>query len=144
MTQVFDRRKTLQELEQDDWGEPNFDSHLVQTCHRLRRKPLNEFTVEDLRIMIGQEIGLLRLVPITLEKLEAEPLAKGDCYPGDLLRAILKVGGPFWERHADWLRRTREVVRKAESLLPSLDSVDAHMVREVLEEAKSRGFDLHQ
>jgi hypothetical protein len=37
----FDRTKCLQELEHDDWGEPTFSSHLVTTCHRLRRKPLS-------------------------------------------------------------------------------------------------------
>jgi hypothetical protein len=55
----FNRRKSLQELERDGWGQPDYDSHLVQTCHRLRRVPLADFTTEDLRIMIGQKIGLL-------------------------------------------------------------------------------------
>lgn len=66
MAQGFDRSKTLQELEQSDWGEPEFDSHLVTTCHRLRRVPLDQFTVEDLRIMIGQNIGLPFLVPMAV------------------------------------------------------------------------------
>ena len=54
----FDRQKSLQELEQDNWGEPPYNSYLVTTIHRLRRKPLAEFATEDLRIMIGQRIGL--------------------------------------------------------------------------------------
>ena len=54
----FDRSKTLQQLEGSDWGDPTYDSHLVTECHRLRRVPLREFTVEKLRIMIGQQIGL--------------------------------------------------------------------------------------
>ncbi len=74
----FNRRKSLQELERDGWGQPDYDSHLVQTCHRLRRVPLADFTTEDLRIMIGQKIGLLFLVPLALEKLEEDPLTEGD------------------------------------------------------------------
>lgn len=36
----FDRNKSLQELEGQDWNKPNFDSHLVATCHALRQKPI--------------------------------------------------------------------------------------------------------
>ena len=50
--------KSLQELEQSDWGEPTYDSHLNTTVHRLRRVASREYSVEDLRIMIGQSIGL--------------------------------------------------------------------------------------
>jgi hypothetical protein len=52
----FDRAKSLQELEGHDWGDPSYDSHLVTECHRLHRIPLCDFTVEDLRITIGQNI----------------------------------------------------------------------------------------
>ncbi len=45
--------KTLEELEGVVWDEPDSASHLVTTCHALRRKPLGDFSVEDLRIMIG-------------------------------------------------------------------------------------------
>ena len=50
--------KSLQELEQSDWGEGKYGSYLVTTIHRLRRIPLGQFGIEDLRIMIGQNIGL--------------------------------------------------------------------------------------
>lgn len=43
--------KSLDQLEGVVWGEPSFDSHVVTTCHRLRTKPIDEFGVEDLRIM---------------------------------------------------------------------------------------------
>jgi len=82
--------ETLEELEGVVWGDPECDSHLLSTCHRLRRKPLDEFTAEDLRIMIGQGIGLPHLVPRALNLLEREPLAEGDCYPGDLLISLVR------------------------------------------------------
>jgi hypothetical protein len=94
----FDRRKSLQELDQDNWGEPSYDSLLVKTVHQLRRKPLAEFTVEALRIMIGQKISLSFLIPLAVERLEEEPLAAGHYYPGDLLHAVLLAGKPFWAR----------------------------------------------
>jgi hypothetical protein len=82
---------TLDELEGFVWGEPNFDSYLVTTCCRLRTKPIDEFTVEDLRIMIGQQISLPHLIPIAAKVLEKEPLAEGNYYPCDLLNAVIDV-----------------------------------------------------
>jgi hypothetical protein len=67
----LDRSKSLQQFDGEDWGEPTFDSHLVSECHRLHRVPLRDFTVEDLRITIGQQIGLDYLIPLALERLSA-------------------------------------------------------------------------
>jgi hypothetical protein len=101
MDMNFDRRKSLQELEQDDWGEPTYNSYLVTTCHRLRRKPLRDFTLEDLRIMIGQKISLTYLIPIALEQLEVDPLLSGDFYPGALLDRIIEIPSEYWRQHAE-------------------------------------------
>ena len=87
----FERSKSLQELDGQDWGEPTFDSHLVTECHRLRRVPLRDFTVEDLRITIGQQIGLDYLIPLALERLEDDPFAEGAYYPCDLLVSVLRA-----------------------------------------------------
>jgi CDI immunity proteins len=108
-----DRTKSLQELEGQDWGEPTYDSHLVRTCHVLRRKPLDQFTVEDLRIMIGQGISLPILVPLAIERLEEEPLVAGDIYEGDLLAAVAKIEEGFWTNRASLLERMRQVIGRA-------------------------------
>jgi hypothetical protein len=83
--------RTLEQLEGQTWPEPDFNSQLVETCHRLRTKPLDDFTVEDLRIMIGQKIGLLHLLPLAIKILKDDPLAEGDCYPGDLLTSVIRA-----------------------------------------------------
>lgn len=106
----FDRNKSLQELEGQDWGEPNFESHLVITCHELRRKAIGLFEIEDLRIMIGQEIGLCYLIPLALEALDDNIFVEGNLYSGDLLDTVLKVDTNFW--------RTNPIYKKdLESLL---------------------------
>jgi hypothetical protein len=135
MNDSFDRSKSLQEIEQHDWGEPPCDSYLVTTCHRLRRKPLNEFTVEDLRIMIGQRIALPILVPLAVAWLEREPLAAGDYYAGDLLAAVTAVGDEFWATHPDSRQRVRCIVGRVRDALPALDEIDHQTVRRVLEAA---------
>ncbi len=54
--------QTLDELEGVQWAPPTFDSALVTNIHRLRHLPLKQYRVEDLRLMIGQRIGLDYLV----------------------------------------------------------------------------------
>jgi CDI immunity proteins len=132
VSENFDRTKTLQQLEMHDWGEPAFDSPLVKTCHRLRRKPLHEFTAEDLRIMIGQGIGLPYLIPLALERLEVDPLVGGDYYAGDLLKNVLVVQQPFWIAHPHLAQRIRRIVSRVEDLLPSLAEAYRETVRELL------------
>jgi hypothetical protein len=100
MKSDINRDKTMTELEGQDWGPPTFDSHLVTTIHRLRYKPLAQFTVEDLRICIGQNVGLDFLVPIAIEQLQGNPFIEGDYYRGDLLNAVLKIEAPS-QRHSD-------------------------------------------
>ena len=98
----FDPHQTLQELLNITWPEPAADaSGLIATKRRLIRKPIAEFTIEDLRLMIGQEIGLIYLIPVAIERLRANPLVSGDMFPGDLLVNILTVRPIFWMEHPE-------------------------------------------
>ncbi|MCW3816178.1 contact-dependent growth inhibition system immunity protein [Micromonospora sp. DR5-3] len=66
---------TIEQLEFDVWPDPGPDaSFLVRRCWELQRKPLAGFTVEDLRIMLGQEIGVPALLPIAVQVLLRDPL----------------------------------------------------------------------
>ena len=112
--------QTLEQLEGACWPEPTFDSYLVSTCHRLRKKPLREFTTEDLRIMIGQGIGLPYLIPLALEKLVEDPFAGGDFYPGDLLHSVLKVSPRFWQANPDLSVAMQIFAIDLESLLETI------------------------
>lgn len=94
-----DLNQTLTELEGSDWAEPTFDSHLISTCHSLRRKPLKYFSVEDLRMMIGQNLSLAILVPIALDLLQEDPLTEGDYFPGDLLLNLMRIDRAFLLDH---------------------------------------------
>jgi hypothetical protein len=114
--------KTLDELEGVCWGEPRYESYLVRTCHHLRTKPIDHFTVEDLRIMISQQIGLPHLIPRALGIVEREPLAEGDFYPGDLLAAV--IGAAEWlHTRPDLLDRVVQVARRALADLSDRDAL---------------------
>ena len=136
----FDRSKTLQELEGEDWGEPKFESHVITNAHRLHRVPLHEFTVEDLRFMIGQQFGLRYLIPIALEHLHADPFVGGDCYEGDLLTAVLRADSRFWIASLALRAEAARIAQQALSLLPSLDESD----REIAQDTFTDAYDIFQ
>lgn len=98
--------KTLETLEKKSWGEvPKDESYLVKTCYGLRKKKLKKFDIEDLRIMIGQQIGLKYLIPIALEALENNILAEGDFYEGDLLKSVVTSDKDYWKKEVEnWER----------------------------------------
>ena len=130
----FDRNKSLEQLEGQDWGEPTYESHLVTECHRLRRVPLREFTAENLRIMIGQQIGLPYLIPLALELFRTDPFTAGDFYSGDLLAAVLRAKAAFWREHPELRREAAEIAERAFALLPSLDDCDRPTAQDALTE----------
>jgi hypothetical protein len=108
----FDRNKTLQELEGEDWGNHEFDSHLVVTCHELRKIPVGSFGIEDLRIMIGQNFSLDYLIPLALETLDDDIYADGDFYCGDLLNAVLRVELNFWNKNPRYKSDLENIIAK--------------------------------
>ena len=98
------KNKSLENLEKDIWNEPEYSSHLVTTCHELRKKQLKNFDIEDLRIMVGQNIGLHFLIPLAIEELKQNILAEGDFYEGDLLSSVLTSETNYWKREKEnWL-----------------------------------------
>ena len=61
------RHKTIENLEKKNFGDPNnAPTNMVKRCLELCRLPLDNFTVEDLRLMIGQQFGLPYLIPLAL------------------------------------------------------------------------------
>ncbi len=98
---LFDCRKSLEKLERRHDGAPDGPSRMVRECLRLRRVPLKDFTVENLRVMIDQQLGLRHLIPLAVEALADNPLAAGDFYPGDLLKVVLTIDPRFWAQHRD-------------------------------------------
>lgn len=103
--------KTLEELEGAVVREPkDSDTHLVQTCLRLMRVPVNRLTTEDLRMLIGQAISLEVLVPLALDTLEQDPLAAGNLYFGDLLHAVVRVPIPFWTMKPELRARLDSII----------------------------------
>jgi hypothetical protein len=124
MNQKFDLYKTLEELEDEIWDEPSFQSSLVSKIHQLRKKPIITFTNEDLRLYISQQIGLDYLVPIALERLSYNPFSSGDLFTGDLLSSVLRIDREYFDENPELyleleslVERTKEIIKEVEEQL---------------------------
>ena len=109
--------KTIEQLEKNKWGEPKFQSHVVVTSYKLRKKKLKDFTIEDLRLMIGQNIGNQFLIPLAINHLEQDINSEGDFYPGDLLKSVLTSETSYWRNNQNL---KEEVVKVIDSQLETL------------------------
>jgi hypothetical protein len=92
--------KNIETIEGVVWKDcPSDASLLVQRTHELRKKNVDDFDVEDFRLMIGQAEALSILVPNAISILRNDILAEGDYYPGDLLNSVLSINKDFWDHH---------------------------------------------
>lgn len=151
----IDTSKSLEQLEQDYWGDANPDSSpITSECHRLRQVPLRDLTAGDLLLLIRRDISLQRLVPLALSLVEANPLLEGRYYPADLTIALLRSESSFWDRHPEYCRRLIAAGRKTiEAAMSEKKAADASSYRlalidftdlELLASSYARFFDQHR
>ena len=106
------RHKTIENLEKKNFGDPNnAPTNMVKRCLELCRLPLDNFTVEDLRLMIGQQFGLPYLIPLALEHLSKDIFIEGDFFPGDLLKNVLAIDKVFWKDNKYLWTQLNELIK---------------------------------
>ncbi len=116
MSERIDKNKSLEELEQDYWKDYNFPTSLIARCHEYRKIPLKDLTIEQTRLLIGQNIGLKYLIPKVLVLLKKDILAEGDYYPGDLLSAVLSSDAAFWTHNKSLRLEVEGLVDKKDGI----------------------------
>lgn len=118
------KQQTLENLEKTIWPTISVDeeSYLIKTCTSLRKKQLGDFSIEDLRVMISQNIGLHYLIPIAIEKLNENILVEGDYYEGDLLIAVLTSDVAFWKTDYTKYKIVSDLFERNEQLLKDFDT----------------------
>jgi hypothetical protein len=123
-TPADESNRTLDTVDRPAWGPaPPGATFLITRCHELRTEPLRDFTAEDLRIMIGQQVALRPLVQLALDRLRPDSLIEDDDYPTDLLASVLRVDTAFWDRSPDSdqeLQKLAEGARERFKLAPEL------------------------
>ncbi|MGW7585914.1 contact-dependent growth inhibition system immunity protein [Kitasatospora sp. NPDC054768] len=121
MTRLVNRDRSLEELERDRWSAPSGgETRMMATVRKLRRKPIGGLTVEDMRLLIRQDVGLAYLLPLAVEVLRVDPLAEGDIYEGDLLAAVLTRSAEDWSEFPDLGREVRMIASKLANVPPAL------------------------
>ncbi|MFB7313114.1 contact-dependent growth inhibition system immunity protein [Streptomyces sp. NPDC056192] len=129
MTRPLNRDRSLEELERACWPAPAADdTRLITTAHALRRRPVGELSVEDMRLLIGQDIGLPYLLPLAVEVLQENPMAEGHMYEGDLLSAVLTRNPSVWAEFPELGRELRMIVSKLAGLPPYLQQKAEHFL----------------
>jgi hypothetical protein len=105
------KQKTIEYLEGEKWIEPEHQSRLVIRTHELRKISLEKFTIEDVRIMIGQQFGLDYLIPLALEILDKNLFAKGDFFEGDLLKNVVEIDTVFWNKNKIYWQKLNNLIK---------------------------------
>jgi len=98
---LINRNLSLEELENSAWPEPELPSSLIKKCHQLRKMPIGELQTEDLRLLIGQNIGLPYIMPLAIELLFDNPLCAGAFFNGDLLQNVLNADISVWQKNSE-------------------------------------------
>lgn len=88
---------SIEQIENKYWRNvPINSSDLIKSIYAIRKKKIRELSVEDLRVMIGQNESLNILIPIAIDILSSNIFAEGDYYEGDLLKSVLTIEKSFW------------------------------------------------
>jgi hypothetical protein len=96
--------KTLEQLDGLPTHHTGAGTYVEETMNRLRKKPLKDFTIEEIRLMASQDHHPAIILPMAIEQLKKNILAEGDFYPGDLLQAVLSSDNAFWKENKEhWL-----------------------------------------
>lgn len=105
------REWSLEELENEYWKNLEYyPTKLVERCFKFRKIPLKDLTIEEIRTLIGQQIGLDFLLPIAYEHLEKNILSEGDFYEGDLLESVLRTNKDYWLSHLEHYQALKLII----------------------------------
>ena len=96
---------------------PEEITSLVGREIEFAKKPLKDFTPENLRFMIQQKLGWKYLIPMAIEVLTENPLISGDLYEGDLLKSVVSVDKEFWENNPELWYEVEEIIVQAEIII---------------------------
>jgi hypothetical protein len=116
--------KSIEELECDIWKDTEYPTELIRRSYELRKVPITNLDIDDLRLLIGQQIGLKYIVPLALRALSKDILAEGNYYPGDLLKSVLEIPKTFWVSNNSLFSELCSIVKKEVSLIRNSDIID--------------------
>jgi hypothetical protein len=132
----MDESKSIEELENDYWSTTEFPTPLVEKCYTCRTIPINELSVEQIRLLLGQKIGIKFLLHKAIQFLQEDILSEGDFYPGDLLVCVLCLDLNDWKDNAKLRTQFERLLSEKESEIIASD--DTEIQKKVADYKKNR------
>lgn len=129
--------ETLNTLEGEDWGEPDYGSYVVRTVHALRKKRLLDLTNEELRLALSQRVGLPYILDLAFSRLRMDPFIGGDFYNGDIIAALVLAEQSIWQDRSDLRNELAGLLQKA-LVLADTDEFSGGMLREAIRRPADR------
>ena len=93
----------------------------LQSHELYSSKDIDAFSLEDIRFMIGQELGIVYLLPKAFEYLEKDIFLEVSYYEGDLLSVVLKLPSKFWKNNPVERDKVLNLLRLNQDRIESLD-----------------------
>lgn len=117
--------KNLSVLESIDWGIlPENMSSIVKRCYELRRVKLRDLSPDDIRFLIGQEIGLDYLIPMAIKILEKTPYIETLYFSGDLMKNVLQVKPIYWNKKKNQKDEIKCIIDKHINSFVEIDNLE--------------------
>jgi hypothetical protein len=120
---------TIREILRFEPEKPTFLSGLIRQTYELAFKDLNSFTPEDFRILIGQQMYLDILLPLSVELLIQNPLVSGDYYEGDLLNAVVSIDPGFWRLNPNLKVKLNQIIEKNKVEIMKVEYIKENLKR---------------
>jgi hypothetical protein len=118
-------KNTIEKLEGVEWPRPDYDSYVVTESHKIRKIPIEELTVEQLRLCFTQDIGVKHVIERTIELLKNNPILSGAYYDGDLLIAVLQSKYLKQSKNKDIINDIAAIAIKAKALIKDSDLINS-------------------
>jgi hypothetical protein len=137
---AFNRNKSLEQLEKNFRADGYFPTPLVEKVFKYRKIPVGDLSIEQLRLLIGQNDGLTYLIPLAIEKLKENIFAEGDLYEGDLFAAVLTSDASFWKQNPTLKQGVEELLSaRQKEIEESLTGSKNRKLQRLIETFKSYG-----
>jgi hypothetical protein len=94
-----------------------------------------KFEFGDVRLLLGQGIGVPYLAPIAIEALKKQPLIETEHYCGDLLANVLRISSRFYDEHEGYKNDVISILNDYRRHVRLLDPINARYAIEGVEEA---------
>jgi len=106
------------------WPDDNgpYPTSMVEKANKALKKPIQELTSSEIRLLIGQNMGLEYVVPLALEILASDPMIDATYYPGDLLSTCLNADREFWQKNSDLRKALTVTAISAQSSDGAIDT----------------------